>query len=198
MYHRFGVAVPLYFIMSVNRGNLQGRSAFIELSVTYQLEMIFRLAGTFAFLMFFNISSSIAVSSAIAISFVAGVFPFKKISTKKAIHSVLTAKENKAVLQFFILTACYEGTQIICNNSDILLVKHYFPSYDAGLYASLALMMVVLHIFAAILINGGSWRDVTILAVAPFYILWKLIMLPQILRNASTNASWERTDREIK
>jgi O-antigen/teichoic acid export membrane protein len=145
MFTIFGVAVPLYFIMSVNRGNLQGRSAFIELSVTYQLEVIFRLACTFVFLMFFNISSSVAVSSAIAISFIAGVFPFKRVSTKKALQTLLTAKENKAVLQFFILTACYEGTQIICNNSDILLVKHYFPPYDAGLYASLALIGRVVY-----------------------------------------------------
>lgn len=145
MFTIFGIAVPLYFIMSVNRGNLQGQKSFVELSVTYQLEMICRLAFTFAFLMFFNISSSIAVSSAIAISFMAGIFPYRKVNSKKKIYKALTAKENKAVLKFFILTACYELTQIICNNSDILLVKHYFPSYDAGLYASLALIGRVVY-----------------------------------------------------
>jgi len=39
-----------------------------------------------------------------------------------------------------ILTACYELTQIVINNSDVLLVKHYFDAMDAGLYASLALI----------------------------------------------------------
>lgn len=145
MFMIFGVAVPVYFIMSVNRGNLQGNRAFIELSVTYQLEMVCRLALTFAFLLIFNISSSIAVSSAIAVSFVAGVFPFKKRKSKRALHKTLTSKENKVILQFFVLTACYELTQIICNNSDILLVKHYFPSHDAGLYASLALIGRVVY-----------------------------------------------------
>lgn len=145
MFTIFGIAVPLYFIMSVNRGNLQGRKSFIELSVTYQLEMFCRLACTFAFLLLFNIESSIAVSSAIAISFIAGVFPIKKIPSKKAFHNVLTSQENKKILHFFMLTACYELTQIICNNSDILLVKHFFPSYDAGLYASLALIGRVVY-----------------------------------------------------
>ena len=145
MFTIFGIAVPVYFIMSVNRGNLQGKRSFIELSVTYQLEMVCRLALTFAFLLIFNISSSIAVSSAIAISFVAGVFPFKKLKTKRISRTSLTAKENKMILQFFVLTACYELTQIICNNSDILLVKHYFPSHDAGLYASLALIGRVVY-----------------------------------------------------
>ena len=39
-------------------------------------------------------------------------------------------------------------TQIIINNSDILLVKHYFPSYEAGLYASLALIGRVVYFVA--------------------------------------------------
>lgn len=145
MFTIFGVSVPLYFIMSVNRGSLQGRQSFIKLSVTYQLEMIGRLAFTFIFLMFFNINSSIAVSSAIALSFIAGVFPIKKLSTPQVIQKTLSKRENKVILQFFVLTACYEITQIICNNSDILLVKHYFPSYEAGLYASLALIGRVVY-----------------------------------------------------
>ncbi|MFC4691322.1 oligosaccharide flippase family protein [Dokdonia genika] len=145
MFTIFGIAVPLYFIMSVNRGNLQGRKSFIALSITYQLEMVCRLALTFALLLFFNIESSVAVATAIAISFIAGVFPFKKLTSKKAVQSALASKESKAVMNFFVLTACYELTQIICNNSDILLVKHYFPSYDAGLYASLALIGRVVY-----------------------------------------------------
>lgn len=145
MFTIFGIAVPLYFIMSVNRGNLQGRKSFIALSITYQLEMVCRLALTFALLLFFNIESSVAVATAIAISFIAGVFPFKKLTSRKAVQSALTSKESKAVMNFFVLTACYELTQIICNNSDILLVKHYFPSYDAGLYASLALIGRVVY-----------------------------------------------------
>ena len=145
MFTIFGIAVPLYFIMSVNRGNLQGRKSFIALSITYQLEMVCRLALTFALLLFFNIESSVAVATAIAISFIAGVFPFKKLTSRKAMQSALTSKESKAVMNFFVLTACYELTQIICNNSDILLVKHYFPSYDAGLYASLALIGRVVY-----------------------------------------------------
>lgn len=145
MFTIFGIAVPVYFVMSVNRGNLQGQQSFIELSITYQLEMFCRLALTFAFLLLFDISSSVAVSSAIAISFVAGVFPLKKLRFKKSAQAMLSAQENKVILQFFVLTACYELTQIICNNSDILLVKHYFPSYDAGLYASLALIGRVVY-----------------------------------------------------
>lgn len=145
MFTIFGIAVPLYFIMSVNRGSLQGQKSFIELSITYQLEMFCRLALTFALLLLFKIESSVAVSSAIAVSFIAGVFPIKKLPSKKALINSLTSDDHKKIFHFFILTACYELTQIICNNSDILLVKHFFPSYDAGLYASLALIGRVVY-----------------------------------------------------
>ena len=36
----------------------------------------------------------------------------------------------------------------IINNSDILLVKHYFDPYNAGLYASLALIGRVVYFTA--------------------------------------------------
>ena len=52
----------------------------------------------------------------------------------------LSSTEKKGILRFFLLTAFYELVQIVCNNSDILMVKHYFDSYDAGLYSSLALI----------------------------------------------------------
>ena len=56
--------------------------------------------------------------------------------------------DSKAILSFFALTAFYELTQIIINNSDILLVKHYFDSEPAGLYASLALIGRVVYFVA--------------------------------------------------
>ncbi len=145
MFTLFGLLIPLYFIMSVNRGNLQGGKSFIALSITYQLEMLSRLGLTFIFLYLFNITSSLAVSSAIGISFIVGLYPLKKINLKKGLKTAMPTRDKRIVLRFFILTACYELTQIMCNNSDILLVKHYFPSYDAGLYASLALIGRVVY-----------------------------------------------------
>jgi O-antigen/teichoic acid export membrane protein len=47
-----------------------------------------------------------------------------------------------------MLTAFYELTQIIINNSDIILVKHYFNNEQAGLYASLALIGRVVYFVA--------------------------------------------------
>ncbi len=145
MFIAFGLAIPLYFIMSVNRGILQGESKFGNLAMTYQLEMLSRLLLTFTLLILFDLPSEYAVSIAIAVSFIAGLFPFQKGSLKVSQKLMLPQQERKRIVLFFVLTACYELTQIVCNNSDILLVKHYFPSYEAGLYASLALIGRVVY-----------------------------------------------------
>ncbi|WCC41299.1 sugar isomerase [Tenacibaculum finnmarkense] len=148
MFIVFGIGVPIYFLMSVNRGVFQGKKQLKKLSVTYQLEMISRLLITFALLYFFNIESSILIAFGILCSFVFGLIPFefKNISFSKIVS--LEKSESKMVRNFFIITAFYELTQIIINNSDILLVKHYFESYDAGLYASLALIGRVVYFIA--------------------------------------------------
>ncbi|WP_179352112.1 oligosaccharide flippase family protein [Winogradskyella vidalii] len=148
MFVIFGCGVPLYFLMSVNRGTFQGKKAYKSLSITYQGEMLSRLLITLGLIFLFNIQSSAVIAIGIVLSFVFGMFPFatKNISFKKP--KALTLDYSKQIKNFFLLTAFYELTQIIINNSDILLVKHYFESYEAGLYASLALIGRIVYFIA--------------------------------------------------
>ncbi|MBQ0787225.1 MAG: oligosaccharide flippase family protein [Oceanihabitans sp.] len=140
MFTIFGIGAPLYFLMSVNRGVFQGKKEFKSLSITYQAEMLSRLIITLALIFLFDIQSSVVIAIGILISFGFGLVPFKfkNLNFKKTI--AMEASQSKQVRSFFIITAFYEFTQIIINNSDILLVKHYFDAYEAGLYASLALI----------------------------------------------------------
>ena len=148
MFVVFGIGIPFYFLMSVNRGVFQGQKKLISLSVTYQLEMMSRLAITFGLLCLFEVDSSLLIAIGILCSFIVGLLPFefKKIPVFNRIK--LKKPETKMVRNFFIITAFYEVTLIIINNSDILLVKHYFDSYEAGLYASLALIGRVVYFIA--------------------------------------------------
>lgn len=148
MFVIFGIGVPFYFLMSVNRGVFQGKNELTNLSITYQSEMISRLVMTLLLLQILNIASSVIIAIGILVSFILGLLPFKysNISFKKIV--ALGKEERKMVRNFFIITAFYELTQIIINNSDILLVKHYFDSYNAGLYASLALIGRVVYFIA--------------------------------------------------
>jgi O-antigen/teichoic acid export membrane protein len=148
MFVVFGCGVPLYFLMSVNRGVYQGKKAFKLLSITYQGEMISRLVITLGLILLFNIQSSVVIAIGILASFLFGLIPFKFpiLTHNNALQ--INKTHSKAIKSFFLITAFYELTQIIINNSDILLVKHYFESYEAGLYASLALIGRIVYFIA--------------------------------------------------
>ncbi|MDC8005688.1 oligosaccharide flippase family protein [Aureisphaera galaxeae] len=146
----FGLFVPIYFAMSIRRGYLQGRQDFLNLSGSYQMEMWARLLLTLSLVLLWRSEPLLAVVTGIGFSFVLGLYPFRKLYN--------TAKERlspsiKGQIKVFLwYTALYEGTQIICNNSDILLVKHYFGTEEAGLYASLALIGRVIYFSSWMLI----------------------------------------------
>ncbi len=148
MFIIFGIGVPLYFLMSVNRGVFQGKKEFKSLSITYQAEMLSRLLITLALIFFFDIQSSVVIAIGILISFGFGLVPFKFNNLSFKTKEIIEVSKTKQVRSFFIITAFYELTQIIINNSDILLVKHYFESYEAGLYASLALIGRIVYFVA--------------------------------------------------
>ncbi|WP_188621080.1 oligosaccharide flippase family protein [Flavobacterium suaedae] len=149
MFIVFGAGLPLYFLMSINRGVYQGREEFKKLSFTYKAEMFSRLFITFALLYAFSaISSSLIVAAGITVSLLFGLMPFQKKVVVNTTAFKVKDFDSKTILSFFALTAFYEFTQIIINNSDILLVKHYFDSEPAGLYASLALIGRVVYFVA--------------------------------------------------
>ncbi|NHF58572.1 oligosaccharide flippase family protein [Flavobacteriaceae bacterium TP-CH-4] len=148
MFIIFGLGVPLYFLMSVNRGSYQGRQLFTKLSITYQTEMWSRLLLTLALLFVAPMHPSLLVALGIAFSCLFGLIPsdIKNLQWHQTKH--LTPENLELVSRFIVLTACYELTQIMINNSDILLVKHFFDPTEAGLYASLALIGRVVYFVA--------------------------------------------------
>ncbi len=78
----------------------------------------------------------------------------------------------------------------------LLLITIAVPVGFARAYGLAALALVMIHTLVAIRVGGGGLRDLGTLAIAPYYILWKLTVLRLIGRSASRNASWVRTHRE--
>lgn len=149
MFLIFGFGIPLYFLISVNRGLYQGNNGLHKMAITYLTEMISRLVITILTVIFLpHIPTSIAVALGILISFVFGLLPFQKNILNNAKKPQNEIINTKSIFTFFALTAFYEFTQIIINNSDILLVKHYFSNNEAGLYSSLALIGRVVYFVA--------------------------------------------------
>lgn len=192
MFVVFALGIPIYFLMSVNRGIYQGKMAFTKLSTSYQTEMWSRLGITLLLIFVLPFEPATLVALGILISFFFGMLPTDSKNFKFDKTARLTSENTKMVSTFIILTACYEGTQIIINNSDILMVKHYFDATQAGLYASLALIGRVVYfvawMFVMILLPTVVQRKKDGLATAP--VLFKYVIIIGILSAAIVSACW--------
>ncbi len=145
MFLIFSFGIPLYFVMSVNRGSFQGGEQLYKLSGTYLLEMLSRLVITIALIFISSIQHSNVVSIGVLLSLVCALFPFDRSLFSLRIKPILKNSILRSLGAFILITGLYELTQIIINNSDIILVKYFFSSYEAGLYASIALVGRIIY-----------------------------------------------------
>ncbi len=77
----------------------------------------------------------------------------------------------------------------------LLVVACTSPIHFIRWIAFFGVALVLLHLVVTIVIGKGGWRDLATLASAPFYIVWKLLLIPSLLRSASSNQAWVRTTR---
>jgi cellulose synthase/poly-beta-1,6-N-acetylglucosamine synthase-like glycosyltransferase len=77
----------------------------------------------------------------------------------------------------------------------LLLLAAFTPFRPARDLALAGLAVVVFHLFAAIAAGGGTWKDVAVLGAAPFYVLWKVLLLPKVIATSRSGAAWVRTER---
>lgn len=70
------------------------------------------------------------------------------------------------------------------------------PLPAARVYAATALAVVLVHVLTAAALSGEFWRNVGVLVLAPFYVVWKIGMIPAILLASKANTPWIRTQRE--
>jgi polysaccharide pyruvyl transferase CsaB len=133
-----GIGVPLFFIQSVDRGMLQGQTRFGRLAMSYQAEMWVRLVvAILLVLLGFAVNGAVV---ALSLSFAATWWVARQVRAGLPEKGEFPETERKALLRFVIPVVTALISQILINNSDILIVKHYFESEAAGHYAALALI----------------------------------------------------------
>ena len=148
-----GVGVPIYFAQGVDRGMLQGQLRFIWLAMSYQAEMWVRLiAGVLLVWLGFGVNGAIA---ALTISFVATWLVAMQVRRTLPAGGVYAPDQRREALTYAGPVAVALLSQIAINNSDVLLVKHYYPPEEAGLYAALALIGRIVFF--------ATWSVVTVL-----------------------------------
>ena len=125
------VGTAFYIPLGVRRGMLQGMYNFRRLSINFILEVMVKLGATVALLALgFGVKGVIAAVSA---SVVAGYLwarpgPELKVAPQPGLPASFL--EGLQAIVFFV-------GQVVINNVDILLVKHFYPPAEAGLKRSL-------------------------------------------------------------
>jgi cellulose synthase/poly-beta-1,6-N-acetylglucosamine synthase-like glycosyltransferase len=77
-----------------------------------------------------------------------------------------------------------------------LLIGVCTPVGWLQMYSTLAIAMLAVHVLVAAWSGPSFADDLGILARVPSYLLWKLRILPSLLRNSTSDAAWVRTERD--
>ena len=77
-----------------------------------------------------------------------------------------------------------------------LLLAACIPVPAIRVYALFSLAVVAAHVLAAASAGPDFLKTLGLLATAPLYIIWKLRLLPSIVRGSKGKAAWVRTHRD--
>jgi O-antigen/teichoic acid export membrane protein/transposase len=144
--HRYVVLLAIgtafYIPLGVRRGLMQGLYQFRRLAENFVLEVFVKLGGALLLLHYgYGVTGVIvAVVASVIVAYVAGTpRPAFRVAARTALPASFS--EGMQAIIFFI-------GQVIINNIDIVLVKHFFPAGLAGLYAAIALVGRVVYMLS--------------------------------------------------
>jgi hypothetical protein len=128
------VAAGVYLPLGVRRGRMQGCYDFRGIAINVIVEVAVKLGGALLFLHFGMGVTGVmtAVLLSIVAAYIAGG-PGAQGRAKPGLIKIAPFGEGMQAVLYFI-------GQVILSNLDILLVKHFFPPAQAGIYAAVALV----------------------------------------------------------
>jgi len=180
-----GIGTAVYVPLGVRRGMLQGIYDFTRLAINFVLEALIKIAGALILLhLGYGVSGVIAaVVGSIVIAYFAAI-PALDFSLKNIGPAVISFREGMQASVFFI-------GQVIISNFDILLVKHYFVSDAAGLYAAVALVGRVVYMFSwSVISSMFPVSAATVQRQASRSVLRTALWLVTAMTSLFTLAAW--------
>ena len=142
------VGVAFYVPLGTRRGYIQGAYGFRRLAINLVVEGLARLGGSLLLIeLGYGVRGVIAANAAaVALAYFAAASKLapaapSDVRLPHAFHEALQA------IVFFV-------GQVLINNCDIVLVKHFFPPTSAGLYAAVALVGRVIFAFSSAVVNS--------------------------------------------
>jgi len=148
------LAAVFYIPLGVRRGLMQGLCNFSRLAGNFVLEASVKVSGAFLFLkMGWGVSG--VIGAVVASEVLAYVFSAPRSSLLRVPRVPLLLP---VALGEGLQASLFFAGQVIINNLDIALVKHFFAPTEAGVYAAVALVGRVVYML--------SWSVVS--AMFPF------------------------------
>ena len=141
------LGTAFYIPLGVRRGYVQGVHAFSSLAINFMLEGVVRLGGAYL-LMWLGLGVRGAVLASV-IAVIASYFLARPSPGWRAlsVHGIPIAfGEGVQAIVFF-------SGQVVINNFDIVLVKHFFVPEQAGIYAAISLVGRLVNMCAWSVVN---------------------------------------------
>lgn len=133
----------LFFIpLGVRRGLLQGTYDFPHLALNFVLEVVVKLGGA---LLLIQLGQGVggvivAISASIVVAYLVAR-PRPELRQQAPARLPASLEEGIQAIVFFV-------GQVIINNLDIILVKHFFAAAESGVYATIALVGRVVYMLS--------------------------------------------------
>jgi O-antigen/teichoic acid export membrane protein len=142
------IGVLFYIPLGSRRGYLQGTYGFRSLATSLVLEGAVRLGGSLLMIFLgFGVKGVIAANSAaVAVAYFA-------ITPKRTVRVLNPLRFGHAFRETIQAVVFFSG-QVLINNCDIVLVKHFFLPTAAGLYAAVAMVGRVIYSFSQAVVNS--------------------------------------------
>lgn len=141
------VGAAFYVPLGSRRGYLQGVCNFRGLAINLVLEGFVRLCGSLLLIFLgLGVTGVIAANAAaVAVAYFSAIFRVPLLAPS-TLRIRVAFREGLQSIVFFV-------GQVVINNCDIILVKHFFPSQLAGLYAAVALVGRVIFSLSWAVVN---------------------------------------------
>jgi O-antigen/teichoic acid export membrane protein len=142
------IGAAFYVPLGSRRGYLQGAYGFRRLATNLVLEGGVRLGGSLLLILL-----GLGVRGVIAANSAAVAVAYLAIVPDWAAHAPNPVRLSYALRETTQAIVFYSG-QVLINNCDIVLVKHFFLPEAAGLYAAVAMVGRVVFAFSSAVVNS--------------------------------------------
>lgn len=142
------IGTAFYVPLGARRGCIQGICNFRRLALNLVLEGLVRLGGSILLVLLgLGVRGVIAANAAAIVTAYIFASPRLSASAPSEADVPVAFREGLQAVVFF-------AGQVVINNCDIVVVKHFFPTESAGVYAAVAMVGRVVFAFCWAIVSS--------------------------------------------